>query len=134
MEIKMIDTSATLLTKGKYCPENVVVTAKLQEKSVTENGTVTADSGYAGLSSVSVDVPASVPEEVATAVELFQLLTADNLGKVYRFTGETGDTYTSGDLYEVVSGEAAPGADGFVGEITDNPVRFRHYAAQEDAS
>lgn len=104
MEIKMIDASATLLTKGKYCPENVVVTAKLQEKTVTENGTVTADSGYAGLSSVSVDVPTSVPEEAADHAEMAVHLTDINLGKVYRYTGETDDTYTNGDLYEVVSG------------------------------
>lgn len=117
LEVQMIDSTATLLTKGKYCPQNVVVTARLQEKSVTANGEVVADDGYTGLSSVSVDVP-SVPEEVATAEAMEALLTDSNLGKVYRFTGETDGTYTNGDLYEVVSGEA---------------VKFRHYAAQEDA-
>ena len=31
------------------------------------------------------------------------LLVAANLGKVYRFVGTTDETYTNGDLYEVVS-------------------------------
>lgn len=30
-------------------------------------------------------------------------LVAENLGNVYRYTGETNDTYTNGDLYEVVN-------------------------------
>ena len=29
-------------------------------------------------------------------------LSVDNVGNVYRYTGETNSTYTNGDLYEVV--------------------------------
>lgn len=41
--------------------------------------------------------------DVSDADELTSMLTADNVGNVYRYTGETNDTYTKGDLYEVVS-------------------------------
>lgn len=48
----------TLATAGKYVPKNVKVTPVLQEKSVTANGDVTPDDGYAGLSKVTVNVEA----------------------------------------------------------------------------
>lgn len=73
----------------------------LQKKTATENGTVSPDSGYDGLSSVLVSVPSI--EDVSTAAALTAKLVAANVGNVYRFTGTTDDTYTNGDLYEVVS-------------------------------
>lgn len=39
---------------------------------------------------------------ISDPVELTSMLTSDNVGNVYRYTGETNDTYTNGDLYEVV--------------------------------
>lgn len=45
-----------LLTKGKYCDKDITVTPNLQEKTVTANGDVTPDSGYAGLSKVTVNI------------------------------------------------------------------------------
>ena len=47
---------------GKYCTEDITVIPALQNKTVTENGTVSADEGYAGLGSVSVAVPETVPK------------------------------------------------------------------------
>ncbi len=49
-------SGARLLTGGKLCPEDIEVTPVLQSKTVTENGTVSPDAGYAGLSAVVVDV------------------------------------------------------------------------------
>ena len=81
----------------------------LEEKAVTitENGTteITPSTGKDGISKVTatVNVPKAVPVEVSTAAAMTALLVAANVGKVYKFTGTTDDTYTNGDLYEVVS-------------------------------
>ena len=45
----------------------------------------------------------SVPIEVSTAAAMTAMLVAANVGKVYKFTGTTDNTYTNGDLYEVVN-------------------------------
>lgn len=46
----------TLNTAGTYCDSDIEIIPKLQSKTVTENGTVTADDGFAGLGEVVVDV------------------------------------------------------------------------------
>ena len=45
----------------------------------------------------------STPIEIYTDAEMEAVLTSDNVGKVYKFTGTTG-TYTNGDLYIVEVG------------------------------
>ena len=44
-----------------------------------------------------------VPIEISTDAGMEAVLTSDNVGKVYKFTG-TSDTYTNGDLYIVEVG------------------------------
>lgn len=60
MKIEMNGKAIVLATRGCYCPEDVEIAAKLQEKTVTANGEVAAEEGFAGLGRVIVDVP--VPE------------------------------------------------------------------------
>lgn len=58
MNIKITKQDGIVLkTAGKLCEEDVTVTPVLQEKTTAENGEITADSGYTGLSKVTVNVP-----------------------------------------------------------------------------
>lgn len=50
---------------------------------------------------VNVNVPQGEPIEISTSAGMDAVLIADNVGKVYKFTGTTDSTYTNGDLYEV---------------------------------
>lgn len=52
----------TLDTAGKYCKTDISVVPKLQDKIVSENGSVTPDTGYAGLGTVTVNVAADLSE------------------------------------------------------------------------
>lgn len=65
MEIKIKSPSGvTLLTEKKYCTENINVVPELQDKSVAPAATeqsVTPDTGYAGLSTVTVSPVATEP-------------------------------------------------------------------------
>ena len=45
----------------------------------------------------------AVPIEISTDAGMEAVLTSDNVGKVYKFTG-TSDTYINGDLYVVEVG------------------------------
>ena len=134
MEITLQSNRTTLKTAQKYCAEDIVVAASLQDKTVTPTAstqTISADANHVGLGTVTVNavpteeksvttngevtpssgkflskVTVNVPSitDVATAAGMTALLIEANVGKVYRFTGTTDETYTNGDLYEVVSG------------------------------
>ena len=59
LEIMSDDGLLTLNTAGKYCSYDIEVQPALQNKIVTENGVITADEGYVGLKSVTVEVAGS---------------------------------------------------------------------------
>lgn len=42
------------------------------------------------------------PIELATSEEMEAVLVADNIGKIYKFVGETNETFTNGNLYQVI--------------------------------
>lgn len=78
-----------------------------KEVSVVSNGItiVEPDEGNV-LSKVTINtnVPSTISaiEEVSTADAMNALLVVANVGKAYKFVGTTDDTYTNGDVYEVV--------------------------------
>lgn len=62
-----------------------------------------ACSGKKMKSDISVTTDEScVPIEISTESEMSALLTAENVGKIYKYTGQTG-TYENGALYVVES-------------------------------
>lgn len=63
-----------LLTGGKYCPNDIIVTsrggaANNQDKTITENGVYTADEGYTGLGTVTVDVQSTGGGEIDALID-----------------------------------------------------------------
>lgn len=46
-----------------------------------------------------------IVKEVSTESDMTAQLTTDNLDNVYKFTGESTDTYTNGDIYVVEEAE-----------------------------
>ena len=132
MELSLTSKRTTLKTAQKYCATDITLDVAVQDKSVTPGSasqTVTADTGYAGLGTVTVNptpsetktatangtvtpdsgkllssVTVNVPpyaQDVATAAQMDANLVAENVGHVYRFTGATDDNYTHGDIYIV---------------------------------
>lgn len=80
------------------------VFAALQDVEITENGEYTADSGYYGLGTVTVNVPEQTgfPILISTEAGMTAFLETAQTGQIVKYTGSTGSTYVSGALYEVV--------------------------------
>ena len=78
----------------------------LQEKTATANGVIVADSGYDGLSKVTVNVESTGGEDsplpilVTTEAKMDALLKTAEVGSVYKYIGVTG-TYETNALYVV---------------------------------
>lgn len=87
-------------TSGKFLSKVTVAAVPTQDETLGANGTFLPDEGKF-FGTITVNVPPY--EDVSTAAAMTAKLVAANVGKVYRATF-TDDTYTYGDLYEVVSG------------------------------
>ena len=67
--------TAPLDTAGKLMASNLTITSEpvLQDKSVTSNGSITADSGYDGLGTVNVAVPSDLNNTDLDVTQTFQV-------------------------------------------------------------
>ena len=67
--VSLVNSGTTIVTPDapKNAITSVSITPNLQSKTVTSNGTVTADTGYCGLSDVEVDVDLSLQDKTFTA-------------------------------------------------------------------
>ena len=74
-------------------------------QTIKGDSNLTADNIKSGASifGVAGSYVNSTPIEISTDAGMEAVLTSDNVGKVYKFTG-TSDTYTNGDLYIVEVG------------------------------
>ena len=88
MEINLNSKRVTLKTAKKYCPEDISLNVSLQEKAVTPTTaeqTVIPDTGYAGLSTVTV-APVATESGAATPSAAAQVITPSE-GKLFdKFT------------------------------------------------
>lgn len=84
---------------------NVRPSLETKTLTITENGTtdVTPTEGKDGLSKVTIttSIPQAIPTNVDTSDAMTALLVEANVGKAYRFTGTTDETYTNGDIYMI---------------------------------
>ena len=107
MNIELKDRNGiTLKTAEKYCAEDVVITPKLQSKSVTENGNVVADEGYCGLKSVTVDVPATPTQEKTVDLNMAsgnQIITPDSGYDLSKATVTKPSTFVAGNIKKGVN-------------------------------
>ena len=92
-------------THGVQGQINRLISAKqslktaITNKGITVPDSVKMDGLYAYVNSIGVGIPI----EISTDADMEAVLTSDNVGKVYKFTG-TSDTYITGDLYIVEVG------------------------------
>lgn len=109
MNIKITDIKgATLNTKGKYCEEDIKIVLDESIKQPKGNLELTAN-GIADVSdyaTVTINVPSSsFGGDVESPTDMEELLTEENIGKVYRYTGETNTNFVYGALYQVTEEE-----------------------------
>lgn len=60
---------------------------------------------YDGASDVGKAVVEGTPIELTTSAEMEAVLVAENIGKIYKYVGETNETFTNGNLYQVMEVE-----------------------------
>lgn len=107
MPIKQLDVQDAKTITPSTSSQTAVSAYKFTTGAITVAGdanltaaNIKAGTNIFGVMGSYVD---STPIEISTDAEMEAVLTSDNVGKVYRFTG-TSDTYTNGDLYIVEVG------------------------------
>ena len=89
-------TSDQTIASGQYLSGNLTIKGDPNLVS----GNIKSGTSIFGVTGTYMD---STPIEISTDAGMEAVLTSDNVGKVYKFTGTSG-TYTNGELYIVEVG------------------------------
>ena len=90
-------------TEGTTYNTDDIVTYRGNVYRCLNENTDSIPANYIGMYWEKLNIADSTPIEISTDAGMEAVLTSDNVGKVYKFTGTTG-TYTNGDLYVVEVG------------------------------
>lgn len=137
MEIKIKSPSGvTLLTEKKYCTENINVVPELQDKAVTPAATeqsVSADTGYAGLGTVTV-APVATESGAATPSAAAQVITPSE-GKLFdKFTVNATPTETKSVTPTTAEQTVTPTEGKFLSSVSVAAIEVEEKAATPTAA
>ena len=100
-QIKMTSKNGvTLYTGGKYVADDIHVIIDEVENLAAEN--IVKDVTILGVTGTYEGGSGGTPIELATSEEMEAVLVAENIGKIYKYVGETNETFKNNKLYEVI--------------------------------
>lgn len=76
----------------------------MENKILTKNGKVLVSDRKVLVTPTSNNI-GGFPIELSTPEEMEAVLVAENIGKIYKYVGETNETFTNGNLYQVTEVE-----------------------------
>ena len=76
----------------------------MENKILTKNGKVLVSDGKILVTPTSNNI-GGFPIELSTLEEMEAVLVVENIGKIYKYVGETNETFTNGNLYQVTEVE-----------------------------
>lgn len=91
----VIDTTKKvkkIMVDGALMPFSSAIDANIQSENIKKDVTILGVTGT---------LNTNIPQEISTEQEMNDLLVIDNLGKAYKFTGESTENYINGDIYIV---------------------------------
>ena len=91
----VIDTTKKvkkIMVDGALMPFSSAIDANIQPENIKKDVTILGITG---------SLNTNIPQEISTEQEMNGLLVIDNLGKAYKFTGESTANYINGDIYIV---------------------------------
>lgn len=77
-------------------PENIITSENLTPENIKKDVNILGTVGT---------FEGGTPIELSTSEEMEAVLVADNIGKIYKYVGETNETFTNGNLYQVMEVE-----------------------------
>lgn len=76
----------------------------MENKILTKNGKVLVSDRKVLVTPTSNNI-GGFPIELSTPEEMEAVLVSENIGKIYKYVGETNETFTNGNLYQVTEVE-----------------------------